>query len=308
MSVKNWVKFFALGIVWGSSFFWIKIGLQEVDPLHVVFYRLFFALLGLSAFYLFTRRSFSLRRAWKLYLFLGIFNVALPFFLVSWSETHITSGMASILNSLQPLATSLLAAIFIKAEKLTPQRIAGLVLGFGGVLVLMSDKLGNGMTNEAIGILAMVIAVFGYGSSGVFARIHNEGVKPEDQAMGQFVLGMFFIIPAMLTFEAPFIIPARPVSYLAFGWLGLLGSFFAAVTWYSLLNEIGPARASMTTYMFPLVGVILGATVLREPVDWRIVVGGLMILGAIIIVNQKKRQVVKPAATESLLKEQISND
>lgn len=304
MSVKNWIKFFALGIVWGSSFFWIKIGLQEVDPLHVVFYRVFFALLGLGAFYIFTRRSFPLRKAWKLYLFLGIFNVALPFFLVSWSETHITSGMASILNSMQPLSTSLLAAIFIKEEKLTPQRIAGLVLGFGGVLVLMSDKLGDGMTNEAIGIIAMIIAVFGYGSSGVFARVHNDGVKPEDQALGQFVLGMFFIIPAMLTFESPFTIPVRPVSYLAFGWLGLLGSFFAAITWYSLLDEIGPSRVSMTTYMFPLVGVILGATILREPVDWRIVVGGLMIIGAIIIVNQKKRQVPVPVVQESLLEDQ----
>jgi len=289
LSVKSWVKFFALGLVWGSSFFWIKIGLQEVGPVTVVFFRIFFALLGLSAFYLLKRRSFPFRKAWRLYLFLGIFNVALPFFLVSWSETHITSGLASILNSMQPLTTSLIAAIFIKEEKLTPQRIISLLLGFGGVLVLMSNKLGNGMTNEAIGILAMVIAVFGYGSSGVFARIHNEGVKPEDQALGQFLLGIFFIIPAMLTFEAPFTLPVRPVSYVAFAWLGLLGSFFAAITWYSLLDEIGPSRVSMTTYMFPLVGVGLGALILHESVDWRVIVGGLMILGAIIIVNQNRK-------------------
>ena len=308
MSAKNWVKFFALGLVWGSSFFWIKIGLQEVGPLHVVFFRVFFALLGLGAFYLFTRRSFPLRKAWKLYLFLGIFNVALPFFLVSWSETHITSGMASVLNSMQPVATSLLAAIFIKEEKLTPQRIAGLVLGFGGVLVLMSNKLGGEMTNEAIGILAMIVAVFGYGASGVYARIHNNGVRPEDQALGQFILGMFFIIPAMLTFDSPFTLPVRPVSYLAFAWLGLLGSFFAAITWYSLMDEIGPARVSMTTYVFPLVGVILGATILHEPVDWRILVGGLMILGAIIIVNQKSRRGVTARQTEQLTKDQVSHE
>ena len=304
MSAKSWVKFFALGLVWGSSFFWIKIGLQEVDPLHVVFFRVFFALLGLSVFYILTRRSFPLRKAWKLYLFLGMFNVALPFFLVSWSETHITSGMAAILNSMQPLTTSLIAAIFIKEEKMTARRIAGLILGFGGVLVLMSDKLGGEVAGEAIGILAMVVAVFCYGSSGVFARIHNEGVKPEDQALGQFVLGMFFIIPAMLTFESPFTLPVRPISYLAFAWLGLLGSFFAAVTWYSLLDEIGPARVSMTTYMFPLVGVLLGATILKEPVDWRILVGGLMILGAIIIVNQKNRNGAHAHPNEQITKEQ----
>jgi drug/metabolite transporter (DMT)-like permease len=300
LSVKNWVKFIALGLVWGSSFFWIKIGLQEVGPLHVVFFRVSLALLGLSVFYVLRHKSFPLRKAWKLYLFLGVFNVALPFFLVSWSETHITSGMASILNSLQPLTTSLIAAIFIKDEKLTPQRIAGLLLGFGGVLVLMSDKFGGELTGEAIGILAMVIAVFCYGSSGVYARIHNDGVKPEDQALGQFVLGMFFIFPAMLSFESPFTLPVRPVSYLAFAWLGLLGSFFAAITWYSLLDEIGPARVSMTTYMFPLVGVILGATILKEPLNWRTLVGGLMILGAIIIVNQRIKNGAQVPPTERL--------
>jgi drug/metabolite transporter (DMT)-like permease len=300
LSVKNWVKFIALGLVWGSSFFWIKIGLQEVGPLHVVFFRVSLALLGLSVFYVLRHKSFPLRKAWKLYLFLGLFNVALPFFLVSWSETHITSGMASILNSLQPLTTSLIAAIFIKDEKLTPQRIAGLLLGFGGVLVLMSDKFGGELTGEAIGILAMVIAVFCYGSSGVYARIHNDGVKPEDQALGQFVLGMFFIFPAMLSFESPFTLPVRPVSYLAFAWLGLLGSFFAAITWYSLLDEIGPARVSMTTYMFPLVGVILGATILKEPLNWRTLVGGLMILGAIIIVNQRIKNGTQVPPTERL--------
>jgi drug/metabolite transporter (DMT)-like permease len=300
LSVKNWVKFIALGLVWGSSFFWIKIGLQEVGPLHVVFFRVSLALLGLSGFYVLRHKSFPLRKAWKLYLFLGLFNVALPFFLVSWSETHITSGMASILNSLQPLTTSLIAAIFIKDEKLTPQRIAGLLLGFGGVLVLMSDKFGGELTGEAIGILAMVIAVFCYGSSGVYARIHNDGVKPEDQALGQFVLGMFFIFPAMLSFESPFTLPVRPVSYLAFAWLGLLGSFFAAITWYSLLDEIGPARVSMTTYMFPLVGVILGATILKEPLNWRTLVGGLMILGAIIIVNQRIKNGAQVPPTERL--------
>jgi drug/metabolite transporter (DMT)-like permease len=300
LSVKNWVKFIALGLVWGSSFFWIKIGLQEVGPLHVVFFRVSLALLGLSVFYVLRHKSFPLRKAWKLYLFLGLFNVALPFFLVSWSETHITSGMASILNSLQPLTTSLIAAIFIKDEKLTPRRIAGLLLGFGGVLVLMSDKFGGELTGEAIGILAMVIAVFCYGSSGVYARIHNDGVKPEDQALGQFVLGMFFIFPAMLSFESPFTLPVRPVSYLAFAWLGLLGSFFAAITWYSLLDEIGPARVSMTTYMFPLVGVILGATILKEPLNWRTLVGGLMILGAIIIVNQRIKNGAQVPPTERL--------
>ncbi len=299
MSAKNWVKFLALGLVWGSSFFWIKIGLQEVGPITVVFFRVFFAILGLGAFFLIRRKSLP-AKPWRLFLFLGVFNVALPFFLVSWSEKHITSGMASILNSMQPITTSLIAALFIKEEKLTLQRIAGLLLGFGGVLILMSNKLSGDAVNQTYGIIAMVIAVFCYGGSGVFARLHNKGVKPEEQALGQFAIGMAFIIPAMLAFESPFTLPVRPVSYLAFAWLGLLGSFFAAITWYALLDEIGPSRVSMTTYMFPLVGVLLGAFILREVVDWRVIVGGLMILGAIVIVNsgRKKAGNLPPVETD----------
>ncbi len=298
MSLKNWVKFIALGLVWGSSFFWIKIGLQEVGPFTVVFFRVFFALAGLTVFFVLNRRK-PLLKTWRLYLFLGIVNVFLPFFLVAWSEKHITSGMASILNSMQPLSTSLIAAIFIAEEKLTIQRIAGLILGFGGVLVLMSNKLSGEAINETFGIIAMVIAVFCYGASGVYARIHNRGVKPEDQALGQFVFGLAFIIPAMLTVEAPFTLPVRPISYLAFAWLGLLGSFFAAITWYSLLDEIGPSRVSMTTYLFPLVGVLLGAIILHENVDWRVIVGGMMILGAIVIVNSVKRTNGNPIPIET---------
>lgn len=298
MSLKNWLKFILLGIVWGSTFFWIKIGLQEVGPFTVVFFRIFFALTGLTVFFLLKRRK-PLLKAWRLYLYLGVINVALPFALVSWSEKHITSGMASILNSMQPLTTSLIAAIFIQEEKLTTRRIAGLVLGFGGVLVLMSDKLSGEAINQTIGIIAMVIAVFCYGSSGVFARLHNRGVKPEDQALGQFAVGITLILPAMLVAESPFTLPVRPVSYLAFAWLGLLGSFFAAITWYTLLDEIGPSRVSMTTYMFPLVGVLLGSIILREPVDWRVIVGGMMILGAIVIVNSAKRTNGTPILIES---------
>ena len=102
-------------------------------------------------------------------------------------------------------------------------------------------------------------------------------------------------------FESPFTLPVRPVSYLAFAWLGLLGSFFASYTWYSLLNEIGPSRVSMTTYLFPLVGVVLGALLLRESVDWRVIVGGLLILLGIVIVNKKMNNGLKRDKTEQVI-------
>lgn len=289
MSLKNWFKFLVLGLIWGSSFFWIKIGLQEVGHFTVVFFRVFFAAIGLVLFFVITRKRLPLQY-WWIFLILGIFNVVLPFALVTWSETRISSGMASILNSTQPLATMVIAAIFIKEERITKRRILGLVLGILGVLVLMSNKLGSGSGNQVVGIIAMVVAVFCYGSSAVFARLNNSGLRPEDQALGQMLFGLLMITPLMLTFESPFILPVRPITYFAFAFLGLLGSFFAGITWYGLINEIGPSRASTIMYEAPFVGVILGALVLKEQVDWRLIAGGLLVLAAIFIVNSRIKE------------------
>ena len=288
-----------MSLIWGTSFFWIKIGLREEGPITVVFFRVAFATLGLVLFFLFTRKKFPLKY-WWLYLFLGFLNVAMPFVLISWSEEHITSGLASVMNSTQPLATALIAAIFIKEERLTLQRSLGLLVGFSGVILLMSNRLSNGISDQGMGILAMVVAVFGYAGSAVFARLNNRGVKPESQALGQMSFGLLFIIPAMLTIEDPFILPKLPVSYVAFAWLGLLGSFVASILWYQLLNEIGPSRVSMTTYLLPLIGITLGAVVLHEQVDWRLLAGGALIILGIIVVNRKAIQskLARPAVVE----------
>lgn len=288
MSLKNWFRFIALGLIWGSTFFWVKIGLQEVGPFTVVFFRLIIAAIALAAFFVITRKRFPLKY-WWLYLFLGFFNIAFPLVLVSWSEEHISSGMASIINSTQPLITALLAAFFIPEERLNTRRIIGLILGFSGVLLLMSQKVDGGTSNQTIGIIAVIIAVFSYGMSSVFSRLKSTGVKPEDQALGQMLFGLVFVVPAMLTVESPFVLPVKPITYLAFAFLGVLASFYASITWYTLLSEIGPSRTSMTTYMFPLVGVALGAILLHEVVDWHLLVGGIFVLGGIIIANSKKK-------------------
>ena len=213
-----------------------------------------------------------------------------PFLLITWSEERISSGLASILNSTQPLATALIATIFIQEERMTWQRGLGLVVGFSGVLVLMSHRVNSGLSGQMIGVLTMIVAVFSYGSSAVFARINNKNVSPESLALGQMSFGLIFIIPAMFVIDAPFKLPLLPKSYLAFAWLGLLCSFFAGIVWYQLLDEIGPSRVSMTTYLLPLIGVALGALVLHETVDWRLLASGILIILGIIIVNQKKNR------------------
>lgn len=287
MSAKNWLKFLFLGLVWGSSFLWIKLALQEVNPFMLVFFRVSFASLGLVLYFHFMHYRFALRW-WWVYAIIGFFNVAFPFVLISWAETHISSGLASILNSTVPLFTMLIASFFYKEDKLTLARGIGLAIGFAGVLILSSTRLEGNSEFQTLGILAMLVAACAYGASTVFARRVNSAITPQEHSLGQMLGGLVFITPAMLVTNVPLHLPQHPITWAAFAWLGLIGSFVAAVIWFSLIYEVGPSRTSMVTYMFPLVGVLLGIIFLDEKMSWQLVTGGILILAGIYMVNSKR--------------------
>ena len=286
--------------MWGSSFLWIKLALREVNPFMLVFFRVLFASSGLGVYFLFIRRKLNLKW-WWVYAFIGFFNVALPFVLISWAETHISSGLASILNSTVPLFTMLVASIFYREDKLTLVHWIALMVGFLGVLVLSYSKLEGNSEYQTLGILAMLLAACSYGASTVFARRVDKFVSPEEHSMGQMLTGLIFITPAMLITNSPLILPVLSTTWIAVAWLGLIGSFIAPVLWFRMIYEIGPSRTSMVTYMFPLVGVLLGILFLGEQLSWQVVVGGLLILAGIYIVNSKRvSNLLKPRVSRTL--------
>lgn len=258
-----------------------------MGPFRLVFFRVVFATISLIFFFLITKRKFDLK-PWRIYAVIGFFNVAIPFALISWSEKHISSGLASILNSTVPLFTMLIAAILVEGEQLTPKRIFGMLIGFTGVYVLMSNNLGEGTEKLALGIGAMLLAVCSYSFSSVYARRTSHHVTPQGQSLGQMATAVFFIAPAMLIIESPFQFPILGKTYLALAWLGILGSCVAPLLWFALIHEIGPSRTNMVSYIFPLVGVVLGVIFLKESLDWRLFVGGALVLFGIIVVNTRK--------------------
>lgn len=285
MSTRDWLKFTLLGVIWGSSFLWIKIGLREVGPLTLVTYRAASAALGLGIFLLLNRRL-NLRWSHLLPFFiLGVVNAAVPFALITWAELTITSGMASILNSTSPLWVILLGPLFLADEKVTWARTAGLLLGFAGVVVLMMRSL-NGAVSPLPGVAAMLVATFCYALGAIFIRKNKAELSTEMRVFGQFSTAALVMLPAAALFEPPFEIPALPLTWTALLWLGLLGSALASILYFDLIKSAGPTRALLVTYIFPLVGVILGAIFLQESVSINLVIGGAMILAGIWIVNQ----------------------
>lgn len=287
MSAKNWAKFIGLGLFWGSSFLWTKIVLREIGPFTLATLRIFLALLGIAVIIWRTKVSFPLRRRLGLFIFLGLFNMGIPFVLASWAMKSIPSGLASILNSTMPLWTLLISAMLLPNESITRRKVVGLLLGFGGVVVLMSNQLGEGFGGYQISILAMLLSAFFYGLSTVVIKQKAGGISSEALTLGQMLMAWLSVTPLTLVVEAPFRLPSEPLTWLALGWMGILGSAIGLVVYFSMLYEIGPTRAAMTTYLLPLVGVALGVIFLGEQPDWRMLVGGLMVVAGVWWVNRR---------------------
>jgi drug/metabolite transporter (DMT)-like permease len=299
MKLREWSAFILLGLIWGSSFLWIKVAVQEIGPFTLVAFRLLFGLIGLLIVVSRQKRPFPHDRKVLLgFLFMGVFNTALPFTLISWGETRIDSAMASILNGTVPLFTIVIAHFWLQDERISLPRISGLIIGFAGVVVLVSRDLGlAAMRGNIWGQLAVLAAASSYALAATFSRKHLRGQSPLTQATMVVLIADALLWPAALAFERPWHIPALPITWLALAWLGLLGSCLAYLLYFYLINAWGATRASLVAYVFPAIGLMLGIVFLGETADWRLMIGSLLVVAGIAVVNLKVRFRPAPAAT-----------
>ncbi len=291
MKTKHWVAFLSLGAIWSSSFLWIKIAVQEMGPITLVAYRVLFGLLFGVVVILIQRTSWpSSFKEWLPLLVLGVTNIAIPFFLISWGELSIDSGVASILDATVPLFTIVVAHFLLHDDKMTVPKVVGLLVGFAGVVVLMSRDIGassSSLPRQAAVILACVF----YAGSSIYARKFTENTPGIFRSAGPLVsataimwLGTFFL-------EAPVKVPHTSIVWIALLWLGIFGSGVAFILAYYLIHEIGPTRATMVTYLFPLGGVTLGVFFLHEELTWQILAGAILIIASLAVTNWKQREI-----------------
>lgn len=218
---------------------------------------------------------------------LGLTNTALPFVLITWGQQSIDSAMASILNSTVPLFTLVIAHFALKDERITWERALGLILGLFGVRVLVGNELNlNDLNGQLLGQAAVLGAAFFYAVSAVFARKVLRDVHFIAQAAVPLVTADIFIWLAAARLETPLQWPQLGLTWVALLWLGLLGSCLAYLLYYYLLASIGATRSTMVTYLFPVIGVVLGVLFLQEQLDWRLLAGGGLVLSGIVIVNR----------------------
>ncbi len=291
MKPKHWFVFIFLGLIWSASFLWIKIALQELGPITLVAYRVLLGLIFGAAAIAIQRVAWPRTLAeWTPFLVVGLLNVAIPFFLITWGEESIDSAVASILNATVPLFTILIATFYLRDDKLSAQRLTGLLVGFAGVVVLMSKDLSANAHNSVLGQVAVIVASLSYAISSVYVRKTTLNANGLVRGAAPLVGAAVVMWIAALVAESPVRVPVLPLTWIALLWLGVLGSGLAFILVFYLIHEIGPTRATMVTYIFPLGGVILGVIFLDEELSWQLALGTVLIVASLAIVNWNPRK------------------
>jgi drug/metabolite transporter (DMT)-like permease len=283
----DWFLFILLGFFWGSSYLFIKIGVDAgLAPFTLVATRLLFGFLLLAAVVLIAREGLPRSLGMYGHLFvMAILSVALPFSLITWAEQSVDSTLAATLNASVPLFVIPIAAFALIDEKITANKVIGVVVGFIGVAILVGFDPGVLAGTDVLAAVALIGSSISYAAGGVYARRFARGLRPMIPAVVQ--VGFALIITAVMAFifESPISFPGRFDALLAVVWLGLLGSGAAYLVFFRLLGKWGATRTSLVAYLLPVYGIALGALVLGEPVDARLVFGTLLVIAGIALVN-----------------------
>lgn len=280
--------FILLGLIWGSSFAWIKIAVEEIPPATLVAWRMTLGAVGMIAM-LGLLRGLPMPRGraeWLPLVILGAVNAAIPIFLISWGEQYVDSGTAAVLNSLVPIFSLVIAGLMLRTEPVTALRVGGLVLGFLGAALLASRELElRADPSGLLGALAVVLAAISYAVGVSYARHRIKSTHRYVVAAGTLAFAAIDMWILALVVDGGLIVPAQLDTLLAVAWLGILGSFVAYVLFFFLIEHLGATMASMVTYMFPLVGVGLGVLLLNELFDVRLLLGTLLVVIGIAVVS-----------------------
>jgi drug/metabolite transporter (DMT)-like permease len=287
----DWILFLLLGFFWGSSYLFIKIGVDAgLEPFTLVSIRVAIGFTLLAVIGVMSRvRMPRDPRTWGHLAVIGVLSVALPFLLITWAEQEVDSTHASVINGAIPLVVIVLAAAVLPDERLTGPRVAGLLVGFLGLIILVGFDPATLATSGGVPVAALVASTVSYAAGGVYARKFLGGVRPLVLALGELGFALLYVAPLALLFEGTAGLPHTADGWFAVIWLGLLGSGLAFLIFFRLLTRWDATRTSLVAYLIPVFGLTLGAAVLNERVDAGLLLGTALIVGGIALVNLRRR-------------------
>lgn len=296
IEAADWATLGVLSAVWGGSFLFYRVLAFQLPPFTTVLGRVAIGGAALAAALLLRGQApLPPRRLWGRFLLLGLVGNALPFTAFAWGESHISGGTASILNALTPMFTLLVAALWLRTERLTAARLAGIACGFAGVAVLVGPAALLGQ--DLLGQAACLGAALCYAIAAPYART-IKGVAPPQMTVGQLAGSSAVMLPLALLVDRPWTLPAPDWS----GWASLLGlallsTSFAYVLFFRLLTRIGAVNLVLVTFLVPISALLLGAAVLGERITPNAVLGMAIIAAGLACIDGRlPRRLARRAA------------
>jgi drug/metabolite transporter (DMT)-like permease len=286
---SDWFLLIALGVIWGTSYAFIKLGVATLTTFTLIASRLLIGLALLATVVVLRRER--LPRSPRLYghlLVMAVINIVVPFTLITWAEQSVNSAVAAILNGATPLLVIVLAAITFHDEPITLNRLVGVIVGYIGVVVLVAPGLVvAGGESQLPGEIALLGSTLAYAVGAVYARRNMRGVRPMIPATFQVAFAFLIVSVVALALEKPFAVQWNLDAVVAVVWLGVLGSGVAYMINFRLLSRIGATATVQLAYVLPVVGIISGALMFHERIDAWVLIGTVLIAGGVTLVNSR---------------------
>jgi len=285
-SLLNWGLLMALVALWGTSFLFNAISVRTIEPVSIVFYRLVLGALVLALVVFARGQSFPRSaRVWGGFLLMAIAGNALPFFLISWGQQTVDSGVAGMIMAIMPLMTMLLAHYLVEGETLNRYKIIGFTLGITGIVILLGPVFEGGGRALLSG-LAIFTAATCYAVNTILIK-RLPRFSPMVGACGVLIMASIIMLPIWLTL-APVNNSISQDSMLAVIWLGIGPTGIATIILFVVINRAGPTFLSTINYLIPVVAFFAGAWLLSEPAGWQHYVALVTILGGIAITRVRQ--------------------
>lgn len=267
MGPAEWAMLIGLSLLWGGSFFFNGVAVKALPPLTLVFLRVTLAALTLNAVLLIRGTPLPLdRRIWAAFFGMGLLNNVVPFSLIVWGQTHIASGVASILNATTPLFAVIAAHLLTADEKMSTNRVIGVLAGFSGVVLMIGPAALTGATVNLWAQCAVLGAAICYSFAGIFGRRFKAmGVSPLATATGQVTASAILLAPVAAFIDMPWRLafPA-PDVWLSVAGIALLSTALAYILYFRILSSAGATNIALVTFLIPVSAILLGALFLGE--------------------------------------------
>ncbi|QIK79968.1 DMT family transporter [Sphingomonas piscis] len=304
MGSREWGILLFLALIWGGSFFFIKVAVSHVPPLTFVWVRVTIAAFALIAYT--SLRGEQGLVGWRLMgpmLIVALLNNVVPFLMFAWANTQIASGLTSILNATTPLWGVLLAHLYTDDERMTRNRLFGVIVGIGGVALMMGPAIFGQLGNGLVAQLACLVGAFSYAVAGVYARRFKKmAVSAMSVTSSQLAVSALLLLPVTLLFDRPWTETFPPLGAVAaiLG-LALVCTSFAYVLYFRLIETSGASNALLVPILVPPTAILLGGLFLGEDLHARDFGGLLLIALGLAAIDGRifslwRRPSLRPAA------------